>query len=209
MGKADGSQEDDEGEQASGGLNHLVPRNAVGAQWTWKSNRCSKMTLAMLVPRTGTEFPGSQREQRDSSTNSGTTESRPDATTKRRSKLRQGTSDKHAKREAKLFQRGRQWQQVSPTGSMNVRLGFVARQATTLKAALEHRTGTRVPPDARILCWLVEFATYLLNRCDIGSEGRTPLRRLHGRRDNKPVLEFGEKREGESGNRDSILEFLW
>ena len=28
--------EDDEGEQASGGLNHLVPRNAGGAQWTWK-----------------------------------------------------------------------------------------------------------------------------------------------------------------------------
>ena len=27
--------EDDEGEQASGGLNHLAPRNAGGAQWTW------------------------------------------------------------------------------------------------------------------------------------------------------------------------------
>ena len=29
--------EDDEGEQASGGLNHLVPRNAGGGQWTWKN----------------------------------------------------------------------------------------------------------------------------------------------------------------------------
>ena len=28
--------EDDEGGQASGGLKHLVPRNAGGAQWTWK-----------------------------------------------------------------------------------------------------------------------------------------------------------------------------
>ena len=28
--------EDDEGEQAAGGLNHLVPRNAGGAQRTWK-----------------------------------------------------------------------------------------------------------------------------------------------------------------------------
>ena len=28
--------EDDEDEQASRGLNHLVPRNARGAQWTWK-----------------------------------------------------------------------------------------------------------------------------------------------------------------------------
>ena len=35
-----------------------------------------KMTWAMLVPRKGTEFPRSQREQGSSSTNSGTTESR-------------------------------------------------------------------------------------------------------------------------------------
>ena len=28
--------EDDEGGQACGGLNHLVSRNAGGAQWTWK-----------------------------------------------------------------------------------------------------------------------------------------------------------------------------
>ena len=39
--------------------------------------------------------------------------------------------------------------------------GFVAGQARTLQAALEHRIGTRIPPDARILCWLVEFAAYL------------------------------------------------
>ena len=32
-------------------------------------------------------------------------------------------------------------------------VGFVAGQARTLKAALEHRIGARVPPDARILCW--------------------------------------------------------
>ena len=39
-------------------------------------------------------------------------------------------------------------------------VGLVAGQARTLKAALEHRTGTRIPLDARILCWLVEFAAY-------------------------------------------------
>ena len=32
-----------------------------------------------------------------------------------------------------------------------------------------------------------------MNRCDVGSDGKTPLQRLHGRRDNTPVLEFGEK----------------
>ena len=48
------------------------------------------------------------------------------------------------------------------------------------------------PPDARVLCWLVEFASYLMNRCDIDSDGKTPLHRLHGRKGNTPILEFGE-----------------
>ena len=34
----------------------------------------------------------------------------------------------------------------------------MAGQARTLKAALEHRIGVRVPLDARIVCWLVEIA---------------------------------------------------
>ena len=97
-------------------------------------------------------------------------------------------------------------------------VGLVAGQARTLKAALEHRIGTRVPPDAGILCWLVEFAAYLMNQCDVGSDGKTPLQRLHGRRDNTPILDFGEKilymptkpaRGTKKGNRDSILECLW
>ena len=71
-------------------------------------------------------------------------------------------------------------------------VGLVAGKARTLKAALEHRIGVKVPPDARILCWLVEFAAYLVNRRDIGSDGKTPTHRLHGRTDNTPILEFGE-----------------
>ena len=93
---------------------------------------------------------------------------------------------------------------------------LAASQARTLKAAVEHRIGTRVLPDARILCWLVEFAAYLMNRCDVGSDGKMPLQRLHGRKDNTPILEFGKKilympakQEGENGNPDSILECLW
>ena len=39
----------------------------------------------------------------------------------------------------------------------------------------------------------MDFAAYLTNRCDIGSDGKAPLQRLHGRRDNTPVLEFGER----------------
>ena len=32
-----------------------------------------------------------------------------------------------------------------------------------------------------------------MNRCDVGSDGKTPLQRLHGQRDNTPILEFEEK----------------
>ena len=72
-------------------------------------------------------------------------------------------------------------------------VGLVAGQARTLKAASERRIGDKVPPDARILRWLVEFAAYLMNWCDIGSDRKRPLQRLHGRRDNTPILELGEK----------------
>ena len=53
-------------------------------------------------------------------------------------------------------------------GIIESAVGLVAGQARTLKAALEHRIGAKIPPDARILCWLLEFAAYLMNRCDIG-----------------------------------------
>ena len=93
---------------------------------------------------------------------------------------------KHAKKGTRLFQRGRH-------GVIERAVGLVVSEPRTLKAALEHRIGTRIPPGTRILCWLVEFAAYPMNRCDIGSDGKTPLQKLHGRRDNTPILEFGEQ----------------
>ena len=71
--------------------------------------------------------------------------------------------------------------------------GGTSSEARTLKAASEHRIGVRIPPDSRVLWWLVEFATYLTNRCDIGSDGKTPANRLHGRRDNTPTPGVGGK----------------
>ena len=75
--------------------------------------------------------------------------------------------------------------------SSNVRWGSLPVRPEHRKLRWKHRIGTRMPPDARTLCWL--FAAYLMNRCDIGSDGKTPLQSLHGRRDNTPILEFGEK----------------
>ena len=90
-----------------------------------------------------------------------------------------------------MFQRDRQSGESQSNGVIERSVGLIAGQARTLRAALEHRKGTIVPPDARIPCWLVEFAAYLMNRSDIGRDGKTPLLRLHGRRDNTPILEFG------------------
>ena len=42
--------------------------------------------------------------------------------------------------------------QSQSNGIIKRAVGLVASQARTLKAALEHRMGARVPPDARILC---------------------------------------------------------
>ena len=70
-------------------------------------------------------------------------------------------------------------------------MGLVAGQARTLKAALEHRIGGKVPSDivlsGRVRCDSDDI------RCDIGSDAKTLLHRLHGRKDNTPILEFGEK----------------
>ena len=56
-----------------------------------------------------------------------------------------------------------QWRKASPIWIIERAVGLVAGQARTLKAALEHRIGTRVP-NARTPLWLVEFAASLVNR---------------------------------------------
>ena len=99
------------------------------------------------------------------------------------------------------------WEKVQSNGIIERAVGLVAGQARTLKAALEHRIGTRVPPDARILCWLVEYAAYLINRCDIGSDGKTPLQTLHGRRDNTHISEIRREdplHAGQASEREKV-----
>ena len=156
--------------------------------------RRHEVTSAMLVPRTGTLFfLGFARRAAKFI----------DLLGHNRVTLRCDTEpaiEEWAREIAQAGQEGRQTLPERPpvgqsqsNGIIERTVGLVAGQARTLKAALEHRIGVKVPPDARILCWLVEFASYLMNRCDVGSDGKTPLQRLHGRRDNTPFLKFGEK----------------
>ena len=152
--------------------------------------RRHRMTGAMLVPRKGTEFSTAAKRAAKFINQLG----------HNRLTLRcdnEPAIDARARETAQARQEGSQTVPERPpvgeslTGPSSVRWG--SSSVRTLKAALVHRMGTRVPPDARILCWLVESAAYLVNRCDIGSDGKTPLQRLHGRRDNTPILEFGER----------------
>ena len=168
--------------------------------------RRHKMTWAMLVPRKGTEFTRiAKRAARF-----------VDQLGHNRVTLRcdnEPAIEVLAREVGQARQEGSQTVPERPTAGKSQSNGVIGRAV----AALEHRIGARVPPDARILCWLVEFAAYLMNQCDVGSDGKTPLQRLHCRRDHTPTLEFGEKilymptkpARGENGNRDSILECLW
>ena len=178
--------------------------------------RRHNMTWAMLVPRKGAEFPWIAKRAvkfidqlgHNRVTLRCDTEPAIEALAREIAQARQEGSQTVPERPPAG--------ESQPNGIIDRAVGLVAGQVRALKAALEHRIGTKVPPDARILFWLVGFAAYLLmSRCDIGRDGKTPLQRLHGRRDNTPILEFGEKilympsqQEEESGNRDSILECL-
>ena len=132
--------------------------------------RRHKMTWAMLVPRKATEFPWIAKRAAKFIDQHG----------HNRVTLRcdnEPAIEALAREIAQARQKGSQTVPERPpvgesqsNGIIERAVGLLAGQARTLKAALEHRTGARVPPDARVLCWLVEFAAYLMNRCDVGSD---------------------------------------
>ena len=112
--------------------------------------RRHKMTWAALVPRTGTEFPWiAKRAARFI-----------DQLGHNRVTLRcdnEPTVEALAREIGQARQEGSQTVPETPpvgesqsNGIIERAVGLVASQARTLKAVLERRAGTRVPPDARI-----------------------------------------------------------
>ena len=157
------------------------------------------MTWAILVPRKGTEFPWIAKRAAKFIEQLG----------HNRVTLRcdnERTIETLVREIAQARQEGNQTVPERPSvgesqsnGIIERAAGLVASQTRKLKAALEYRIGIRVQPDARLLCWLVEFAVYLMNRGDIGSDGKTTAAQAACRL---------SQQEEESGNRDSILECL-
>ena len=66
-------------------------------------------------------------------------------------------------------------------------------QGRTLKLAFESHVGDKVPSDHDVIPWMIEYAAVLLNRCQVGEDGKTSYERLKGKAASIPGLEFGER----------------
>ena len=49
-----------------------------------------------------------------------------------------------------------------------------------------------IPSDRAIIAWMVEYASVLLNRYEVGRDGKTAYERLRGRKSKMLGVEFGE-----------------
>jgi len=85
-------------------------------------------------------------------------------------------------------------------------------QIRVMKDALEARIAGKIPSDHRLLAWLVEFAAVLVNRYEVGHDGKTPYERCRGKKSKLLGLEFGEFlnfRWSRAPGRLARLDCLW
>lgn len=94
---------------------------------------------------------------------------------------------------------GRSIHDASPVGNSQSN-GFIEKaiqdeegQARTIKLDFESHIGTKVPSTHDLIPWLVEYAAVLLNRGQVGADGKTAYERLKRKRANIPGLQFGER----------------
>ena len=71
-------------------------------------------------------------------------------------------------------------------------LQSVEGMVRTLRSALEERIGVTLEIGDAIWPWLVEYASYLLNRMEVSHDGKTAYERLKGKRSKVIGVEFGE-----------------
>ena len=68
----------------------------------------------------------------------------------------------------------------------------VEQQVRVLKNALESRWKVKLPAAHRIIPWMIEYAAVLLNRFEVGRDGRTSYERMKGKQAKTMGMEFGE-----------------
>ena len=69
----------------------------------------------------------------------------------------------------------------------------IAQQVRVLRHSLQQKLGAVVPGTHAVTCWLVEHAADLLNKYQLGEDGRTAYHRLRGKCWQHELVEFGEK----------------
>ena len=69
----------------------------------------------------------------------------------------------------------------------------VEGQLRVLKSALEGRIGKRISAERRIVKFMAEYGAYLLNRLEVGKDGKTAYERVRGKKGRVLGVEFGEK----------------
>ena len=85
-------------------------------------------------------------------------------------------------------------------------------QVRTMKEALGARLNTKIPVGHRVLAWLVEYAAILVNRFEVGHDGRTPYERSKNKTAKVLGLEFMEKvwwRRRPIGGAPGKLSSMW
>ena len=63
----------------------------------------------------------------------------------------------------------------------------------TMRSALEEKWGIVLDEGHAIWAWMVEYAAFLISRCEVGKDGKTAYERSKGNRVTVLGLEFGEK----------------
>jgi hypothetical protein len=69
----------------------------------------------------------------------------------------------------------------------------VEGQVRILKMALEARLQTKVPATSNIVAFMADYAAYLVNRLEIGKDGKSAYERCRGKAASVLGVEFGEK----------------
>ena len=89
--------------------------------------------------------------------------------------------------------------ETSPVGSSGSN-GVVERgvqsiegMIRTLRSAAEARMNIAIGPEEKILIFAAEYAAFLINRLEIGKDGKTAYERCRGKRAAVLAVEFGEK----------------
>ena len=85
-------------------------------------------------------------------------------------------------------------------------------QVRVARSALEARLKARLSHDHAVLTWLIEYVSLLLNRYEVGKDGRTAYERDKGKKSKLMGLEFGESvmwRRKPVGNNVAKLAVMW